>query len=289
VLELVPLALTVIAVLGYGLGLRRLHVRQVDWPIGRTGCLVAGSACVAVASLPPLANHDDLFPVHISQHLLVGMAGPGLLALSTPITLALRTLPLRPRRRLLRVLHSRAIRVLSAPATAIVLNVGGLYVLYVTRLYARAEGNALIHAAVHFHMFAAGCLLSWAIVGVDPTRRRPGFPARIAALIVAGAAHDTLTKLMYAHDLPSGGGPISDRHTGAELMYYGGTVIDLALATVLMTQWWRVSGRTLARSARHATADRQTAPPTRRPAAARIHRLLTLDSLTETRPISREP
>ena len=201
-LELIPLVLTGLTVLGYGLGLRRLHVRQVDWPIGRTGCLVAGSVCVAAAVLPPVASHDQLFPVHISQHLLLGMAGPGLLALSAPVTLALRTLPLRPRRRLLRVLHSRAIRVLTAPATAVVLDVGGLYVLYLTGLYARAESNDLIHAAVHFHMFAAGCLLSWAIIGIDPIRRRPGFPTRIAALIVAGAAHDTLTKLMYAHNLP---------------------------------------------------------------------------------------
>lgn len=56
-------------------------------------------------------------------------------------------------------------------------------------------------------------------------------------MIVAGAAHDTLSKLMYAHDLPAGGGPLGDRHTGAELMYYGGTAIDLALTTVLMVQW----------------------------------------------------
>lgn len=251
-LELIPLALTGLTVLGYGIAVQRLRRRQISWPAGRTACLAAGSACVAAAALPPLASHDELFPVHISQHLLLGMAGPGLLALSAPITLALRTLPIRPRRRLLRVLHSRVIRVLTAPATAVVLNVGSLYLLYLTGVYARAECNDLIHALVHLHMFAAGCLLSWAVIGIDPIRHRPGFPARIATLVVAGAGHDVLTKLMYAHNLPSGGGPISDRHAGAELMYYGGTVIDLVLATVLMAQWWRVTGRMLVRSVRQA-------------------------------------
>lgn len=250
-LDLVPLVLSAAAALGYLAGLRRLRRRQVSWPIGRTACLVAGSLSVAAALLPPISNHDDLFPVHVGQHLLLGMAAPALLALSAPITLALRTLPSRGRRSLLRVLHSRIVRVMTAPATAIVLDLGGLYVLYLTGLYARAENNDLIHAAVHLHMFVAGGLLSWAVVGIDPIRHRVSFAVRIAALVVAGTAHDTLSKLMYARDLPIGGGSLSDRHAGAELMYYGGTVIDLALATVLMVAWWRVSGRALARSRRY--------------------------------------
>jgi uncharacterized membrane protein YccC len=54
---------------------------------------------------------------------------------------------------------------------------------------------------------------------------------------------------MYAHNLPSGG-PITARHAGAELMYYGGTIIGLALAIILMTQWYQLTGRELARTAR---------------------------------------
>jgi putative membrane protein len=167
VLELIPLALSAVTLLGYVAGLHRLHRRQVRWPLGRTACLVAGSVCVAAAVLPPVAGRDDLFPMHIGQHLLIGMAGPGLLALSAPITLALRALPSRSLRSSLRLLHSRVVRLLITPATAVVL--GGLCVLYLTGLYARAENNDLIHAMVHLHMFVAGCLLSWAIIGVDPS------------------------------------------------------------------------------------------------------------------------
>ena len=93
-------------------------------------------------------------------------------------------------------------------------------------------------------------MLSWALVGLDPARRRPGTWARLAALVVAGAAHDVLAKLMYAHDLPGGGGSLASRQAGAQLMYYGGTVIDIGLTIVLMAQWYRASGRALARSAR---------------------------------------
>jgi putative membrane protein len=73
---------------------------------------------------------------------------------------------------------------------------------------------------------------------------------RLTALIIAAAGHDTLAKLIYARNLPAAGGPIASRHAGAELMYYGGTVIEVALAAVVMAQWYLISGRALARTRR---------------------------------------
>ena len=73
---------------------------------------------------------------------------------------------------------------------------------------------------------------------------------RLTALIIAAAGHDTLSKLIYAWNLPAGGGPIASRHAGAELMYYGGTVIQVALAAVVMAQWYLASGRALTRTRR---------------------------------------
>jgi putative membrane protein len=259
-LGLIPLVLMLLAVTGYAAALTRLRRRGDRWPARRTASLTAGSVCVAAAVLPPVSSHDELFPVHIGQHLLLGMAGPGFLALSAPVTLALRTLP-RARRALLAILHSRPAAVLAAPPTAVILDLGSLYALYLTGLYHAAEGNDLIHAAVHLHMFLAGCLLSWAIIGIDPIRRRPRWRVRLAALVIASAGHDTLAKIMYAHDLPTGGGPIADRHIGAELMSYGGTIIGLALAIIVMTQWYRASGRELARAARRSAAAREPQSP----------------------------
>jgi putative membrane protein len=251
-LELIPLAMTLVALAGYGTGLHRLRRRGLRWPVTRVAAVLAGSFCAAAAVLPPIASRDELFPVHVGQHLLLGMAAPAFLALSAPVTLALRTLPRRPRRILLRLLHSFPVAVLTAPATAVVLNLSGLYVLYLTGLYQAAEHNDLVHAAVHVHMFLAGCLLSWAVIGLDPVRRRPGTRVRLTALIIAAAGHDTLAKLIYAWDLPVGGGSIASRHAGAELMYYGGTVIEVALAAIVMAQWYLASGRALARTRRSA-------------------------------------
>jgi putative membrane protein len=260
-LGLIPLALTLLTVGGYGAALARLRRRGDRWPARRAICLLTGSLCVAAAVLPPVSTHDGLFAVHIGQHLLLGMTGPAFLALSAPVTLALRALPRAPRRTILRVLHSRPVTLVSAPATAVVLNLGGLYALYLTGLYSVAEHNDLLHAAVHLHMFLAGCLLSWAIIGIDPIRRRPGLRVRLAALAIAAAGHDTLAKLMYAHDLPADGGSIAARHTGAELMYYGGTVIDLAFAIILMSQWYQATGRELARAAQRSASQPRAQSP----------------------------
>jgi putative membrane protein len=244
------LMVTVAAVAAYATAVLRLCRRGGRWPLRRVGCLLAGSACAAAAVLPPLASHDDVFPVHIVQHLLLSMAGPAFLALSAPITLTLRTLPRWPRHMLLRVLHSSPAAVVSSPAAALVLALGGLYALYLTGLYDAAEQHSLVHAAVHLHMFLAGCLLSWALIGIDPVRGRPGTRGRLAVLVAAAASHDTLAKLMYAWDLPVSAGPVAARHVGAELMYYGGTVIDVALAVIVMAQWYAATGRSIARAAR---------------------------------------
>jgi hypothetical protein len=87
------------------------------------------------------------------------------------------------------------------------------------------------------------------VIGIDPVRGRPGTGARLAVL-VAAASHDTLAKLIYAWDLPAGAGLVAARHLGAELMYYGGTVVDVALAAIVMAQWYAATGRSLARARR---------------------------------------
>jgi putative membrane protein len=183
---------------------------------------------------------------------MVAMAAPVLLALSAPVTLTLRVLPARPRRRLVRLLHSRAVAALTAGVTAVILNVGGLCLLYLTPLYAASERDDLVHAAVHLHMFVSGCLLSWVVVGPDPLRSTFRLRVRLLVLVAAAAGHDAVSKLMYARDLPAGAGALPGRHVGAELMYYGATLVDLLVAAVVMAQWWHVTGRELARARRRA-------------------------------------
>lgn len=239
---------------GYAGAVWRLRRRGDGWPLGRVLAAVAGLGCLLVAVVPPVSEHDEVFEVHVLQHLLLGMLGPTLLAVSAPMTLALRVLPAGPRRGLLAVLRARPVRLLAGPPVALVLQVGGGYLLYLTPLYAATLRYPLLHDLVHAHMVAAGCLFAWSIAGLDPIAHRPGTRTRLVALTAAAAGHNVLAKLLYAHALPGAAGPVADRLAGAQLLYYGGDVADALLAVVVMAQWYARAGRRQRHAYRRATA-----------------------------------
>ncbi len=221
------------------------------WSGWRTAAFVTGVALLAVAAAPAVAQaarHDAR--AHMLQHLLVGMYAPLALVLAAPTTLALRTLPPGPGRRLGRMLRSRPAHLLGHPLTALLLTAGGLYLIYLTPLYAASQSRPLLHAAVHAHYLAAGYLFAWSIAGPDPAPRRPGMPLRVTALILAAGAHATLAKLLYARapDWPPGAGtdPAALRDA-AQLMYYGGDLAELLLAVALFATWYRRRARRASR------------------------------------------
>jgi putative membrane protein len=179
------------------------------------------------------------------------MLAPLLLAWSAPVTLALRTLPRRPRRALLGALHSRPVRVLSLPAVVVALELGSLAVLYLTPLYGSVHADRVLHVLVHGHMVLTGCLVSWLLAGVDPMPGRPSTPVRLGVLVLLAGGHAVLAKLVYA-DPPVALGAVEEVRRGAELLYYGGDVVELLLAVSVMAEWWRRSGRRLRAEQRRA-------------------------------------
>jgi putative membrane protein len=237
-------------------GVRRLHRRGDRWPRLRTAAAAAGLALVAAGLLPPLATAHDDPRLHMVQHVLVAMAGPLLLALGAPVTLALRAVRTPTRRRLLALLGSRPVRVLTWPPVVLALDVGGLYLLYLGGLAEHAEHVPWLHALVHAHLIAAGWLFAVVVAGTDPMPR-PGVPARLGLVVLAGAAHDVLAKLLYARGYGD----------GAQIMYYAGGLADVALATAVLARWYAAGGRELARAARRRTP--LVAVPGRIPAEGR--------------------
>ncbi len=238
-----PALLAALALLGYVVGVVRLGRRGDAWPVGRTAAVIAGCGAAAVVTAPGLGGG---FTAHVGQHLVLAMLVPLLLARSAPVTLALRLLRPRARRRVLRVLHSRPARTLTRPLTVVVLDVGSLAALYLTPLYALAERSAPVHAAVHGHMVATGCLLAWWLVGLDPMPRRAGTRSRVAVMAVTAVAHDVLAKHLYA-TAPAALGSPADVRRGAELLFYGGEAVEVLLAVALMADWYARGGRALAR------------------------------------------
>ena len=84
----------------YFAGLVVLHRRGDRWPVRRSfSFLLGGLGSIALATMSALGTYDTvLFSVHVVQHMTLMMVAPMFLALGAPVTLALRTLPRRPRK-----------------------------------------------------------------------------------------------------------------------------------------------------------------------------------------------
>ncbi|AZZ56537.1 cytochrome c oxidase assembly protein [Rathayibacter iranicus] len=224
-LLLVPLSAAAVLAMGAAAAERR---RGRPWPLRRSLLLLAGLAVAALCFVGPLAqwSHTDLRGAMLT-HLGLGMLAPLLLMSSAPVTLALRALDVSVARRLSRLLRSRPARVLAHPVTALLLSTGSLWVVHVTGMLVAAHGDPLLHLVLGVHFLLSGCLLTAALVGVDPQPHRASFALRLGVLGVGIAAHALLATVLYAEAVSD-----SDRQA-ALLLYYGGDALEIALATLL--------------------------------------------------------
>jgi putative membrane protein len=231
-----PYAPALFALGGYLVAVLGDQRRGRRWPAARTVSWCAGTVAALAAVTGPIgrtAHHD--FAAHAAGHLLLGMAAPFLLVLGRPVTLTLRALPPRQARRLSRLLRSVPIRVVTHPVTAGLLDAGGLWALYATGLYQRANAEPWLHLLVQVHVLVAGYLFTAAIAGRDPAPHRPGPWTRVGVLVAVAAAHGILAKYLYGH--PPAGVPAAPARSGAELMYYGGDVLEVLLSWVFCRRW----------------------------------------------------
>lgn len=242
-------ALTALAAAAlYAIGLWASR-RRSPWPVRRALCWFAGLASAAIALGPIARVAHESFTAHMVGHLLLGMLAPLLLVLGAPVTLALLALAVEDARALSRLLRSRAVRWLTHPLTAAVLNAGGLWLLYGTGtfgagsaeggLFALMHRSALVHAVVHLHILLAGYLFTASLVGPDPDPHRASLRVRAVVLVAFIALHSMLAKRLYAH--PPAGVDALDAQIGAQVMYYGGDVVDVGLLVLLGMGWFRAT------------------------------------------------
>lgn len=207
----------------------------------RTISFLLGSVLLAVSMLPSLMAwaHQDLRG-HMVQHLLIGMYAPLFLVLGAPVTLALKVLPVNTARGVTAVLRSSVFYFVSHPITAFLLNIGGMYLLYLTPLYVESLANPILHYLIHIHFLAAGYLFTWSMIGQEPVPRRPTFNVRVFILFISIAAHAFLSKFMYAYLYPLNSTNSNTQiQEAAKLMYYWGDLSELLLAIALLALWYQ--------------------------------------------------
>lgn len=215
------------------------------WPLSRTVSFLLGLGLLGWAFSPALntAAHASV-QAHMTQHLAAGMFAPLALTLGWPMTLLLRGLPVTVARRLSGWLRSRPLDLVASPIGMLLLNVGGLYLLYLTGLYHLMVGSSLVHVAVTFHVVVVGFLYTVTLAGLEPLATRASFRARLVTLTLGTAGHATLAKVMYAGGWPRGTGEPPDRlQAAAQRMYYWGDLAEVLLMALAFWGWFQHQGR----------------------------------------------
>lgn len=229
----------VLAIIFYLVAVYHSNKKYQGWPIYRTVCWSVGVVCVVISLVGPVAEraHSN-FQYHMYTHLLLGMLGPLLLAFAAPMTLLLRTLPVKYARHVSKFLKSLYVRFVAHPIIATILNIGALWLLYSTSLFNAMHQSVSLYMFIHLHVFLAGYVFTISMIYIDPTPHRTSFQLRAVTLVMAMAGHNILSKWLYVH--PPEGVERTQGELGAMTMYYGGDFIDLIIVIVLCYQHFKV-------------------------------------------------
>jgi len=215
--------------------------KSSGWSGWRTASFSMGIMLTVIAVLPPIASwaHHDLRG-HMLQHLLLGMFGPLALVFGAPGTLLVRSLSGASSRRFMNFMRLPPVRLLIHPITAALLDIGGMYLLYLTPLFGLSMSNPVLFVLVHLHFVLSGYLFTWSIAGPDPAPHRPSRRLRLVVVFMATAAHAVLAKVMYGYGYPQGmSASLIEVRSAAQWMYYGGDLAELILITGLFAAWFR--------------------------------------------------
>jgi cytochrome c oxidase assembly factor CtaG len=250
-----PVALSLIVAAGvlYWVGLRRIRGASPPFPRSRVWAFFGGLAVCALALLSPIDTYQDVsFTVHMFQHLLLMLVAAPLFALGTPVTLALRAATPDVRRRyLLPALHSRFVRTLSHPAVAWTLFAVVQYATHFSGFYELALQHEWVHALEHGLYVLSGVIFWWPVVGLDPSPRKLGYPARLLYLVLAmpleaflGVAIMSGSHPLYPHyaHLPApwgGAAALHDQGNAGSLMWVSGEVVSLIAVLCVAAAWFR--------------------------------------------------
>ena len=264
------------AAIGWLFLLRRVRGRHPahPHPTWRSAAFLTGLVVLAVALTSPIEAYEgELFSVHMLQHMLLELVAAPLLLLGAPATLALRAASPSVRGRLLTVLHSRAVAVVSFPVLAWILFAAVNWGWHFSRLYNDALEIGWLHDLQHLTFLGAALLFWWPVVGADPSRWRLPHPVRLFYLFLAmpqnsflGIALMSAPTALYPHYLTNlrtwGPSPAVDQSVGGMLMWVGGDVVFLLAMGLVVAAWVRAEDRQTAREDAREDARLARVPPT---------------------------
>ncbi|MFF0277529.1 cytochrome c oxidase assembly protein [Streptomyces sp. NPDC004330] len=263
-----------LAALGlYGWGVARLRGRGDAWPVSRTVFFIVGVLTIALVMCTKLNDYGMvMFSVHMVQHMVISMLSPILLLLGAPVTLALRALPVAgrgstgPRELLLKLLHSRYMKVITHPGFTIPMFISSLYGLYFTPLFDFLMGSKPGHIGMMVHFLMVGVVFFWPIMGVDPGPHRPGYVMRMLELFAGMPFHaffgialmmasEPMVKAYQNPPASLGIDALTDQNAAGGIAWAFSEIPSVLVLIALVYQWYHSEQRQAVRKDRAADRD----------------------------------
>ncbi len=242
--------------LAYLVGYRRLAARRhSDVGPRRAAFFAAGYLTLVVALISPLhAVGEEVFSVHMVQHLLLTLAAPPLLLLANAMPAVLWAFRRRERVTLGRMVGQdgpirRTLRFLTHPAIAWTLFVCCQWGWHQPPAYELALVSPWVHYAEHLSFFGAGMLFWWPVIGAAPLRSPLSYPARILYTFTAWIPNSILGAGLalspsplfryYVERAPATGvDPLSDEILAGLIMWIPGDLLFLGILLVLVVAFF---------------------------------------------------
>jgi putative membrane protein len=253
-----PLAYVTVAGLLYWLGGRGRRGRTE--PL-RVVAFVGGLATIVLALDSPIDGYaDQLFWMHMVQHVLLLTVAPPLIVLGRPWPRMWRALPLQFRTRvgrgLVRSGVAAPLRALARPLPAFLLFNGTIVVWHLPVLYNATLSSGAVHQLEHATFFFTG-LLFWArVIDPGPLRPRLEWPLRIAcvagamtvsfavALVLVLAPHPLIAHYTTIAHRPGGISALDDQQIAGGVMWVPGSIAYTLAALIGFYRWLEPENQT---------------------------------------------
>lgn len=228
--------------------------RRSSHPWLQEASFIAGLVVIVLALDSPIDGYSEqLFWVHMGQHILLLTVAPPLILLGRPWPRMWRALPLRARtdvgRTLARARWTAPIRMLARPLPAWLLFNLTIVIWHIPVFYQATLTSQPIHNLEHTMFFFTG-LLFWAHV-VDPSPLRPRLAWPLRAAYVVGAmvvgwmlaiALVVAPHPLYAHYAhlairPGGISALNDQQIAGGMMWVPGSISFTIAGLFIVWRW----------------------------------------------------
>src|SRR5664280_2056727 len=253
----------------YGASLVALYRRGIRWPIYRSIFWLAGVISILMVTATALDGYGmALFSIHMVQHMVLNMLSPVFLVLGAPVTLLLCALPVDSgrrgliRRRILGLLHTRAMAILMHPGMTFFLFIMSLYGLYYTPAFDYLMVTWWGHTLMLLLFLLIGFIYFWAVLGVDPSPRTykqrhhtlSGPLTSVLELAATAPFHAffgvvvmmSTTLLVRFYSMPMPGwqiSPLADQATGGGIAWSFMELPTLLVLIALVMKWQKSDER----------------------------------------------